>query len=173
MSWVGVRRAVLGPSTPQALLAIALLGFLLVTLIWPLLNVVATGFLTSDGRLTTDYVELVLTDPVLLAGLRNSLLIALGTTLVALLIALPLAVLSGRYEFPGRVLFSSLLLVPMVLPPFVGALGTRLLLGRFGPLTLLFGDDMGRGVDWLGSLRYFGVVAVEALGLYPIILLNL
>ena len=174
MTWAGkLRRALLGPSTPHGLLAIAVLGFLLVTLIWPLLNVIATGFLTSDGRLTTDYLELVSTDPVLLAGLRNALLIALGTTLVALLLALPLAVLGSRYDFVGRTLFGSLLLVPMVLPPFVGALGTRLLLGRFGPLTMLVGDETGRGIDWLGSLRYFGVVAVEALGLYPIILLNL
>lgn len=174
MSWAArLRRSVLGPSTAHGALAIVLLSFLLITLIWPLLNVVATGFLSSDGRLTTDYLQLVLTDPVLLAGLLNSLLIATGTTLVALVLALPLAVLSSRFEFPGRVLFSSLLLVPMVLPPFVGAIGTRLLLGRFGPLTLLFGDDAGRGVDWLGSLRYFGVVAVEALGLYPVILLNL
>lgn len=174
MSWAGkLRRALLGPSTPHGLLAIAVLGFLLVTLIWPLLNVIATGFLTSDGRLTTDYLELVTSDPVLLAGLRNALSIALGTTLVALLLALPLAVLGSRYEFAGRSLLASLLLVPMVLPPFVGALGTRLLLGRFGPLTMLVGDETGRGIDWLGSLRYFGVVAIEALGLYPIILLNL
>jgi iron(III) transport system permease protein len=174
VSWAGkLRRALLGPSTPHGVLAILVLGFLVVTLIWPLLNVVATGFLTSDGRLTTDYLRLVLADPVLLAGLRNALSIAIGTTLVALLLALPLAVLSSRYEFAGRTLFSSLLLVPMVLPPFVGALGTRLLLGRFGPLTMLVGDEAGRGIDWLGSLRYFGVVAVEAFGLYPIILLNL
>lgn len=174
MSWAGkLRRALLGPSTPHGLLAIAVLGFLLVTLIWPLLNVIATGFLTSDGRLTTDYLELVTSDPVLLAGLRNALSIALGTTLVALLLALPLAVLGSRYEFAGRSLLASLLLVPMVLPPFVGALGTRLLLGRFGPLTMLVGDETGRGIDWLGSLRYFGVIAIEALGLYPIILLNL
>ena len=77
MSWAGkLRRALLGPSTPHGLLAIAVLGFLLVTLIWPLLNVIATGFLTSDGRLTTDYLELVISDPVLLAGLRNALSIA-------------------------------------------------------------------------------------------------
>ena len=98
---------------------------------------------------------------------------AAAPTLVVLGLALPLAVLNSRYEFRGRMLFSSLLLVPMVLPPFVGALGTRLLLGRFGPLTILFGDAHGPGVDWLGSLRIFGVVAVEALALYPIILLNL
>jgi iron(III) transport system permease protein len=150
-----------------------LLLFLVVTLIWPLLNVVATGFMTSQGDFTLEYLKLVLSDAVLISGLVNATLIASATTLVALGLALPLAVLNSRYEFPGRVLFSSLLLVPMVLPPFVGAIGTRLLLGRYGPLTILFDDETGAGVDWLGHLRYFGVVAVEALALYPIILLNL
>jgi iron(III) transport system permease protein len=163
----------LGPKPKQAFGAALLFGFLLVALIWPLLNVVAAGFMTSDGRFTHEYLRLVLTDPVLLGGLLNATLIATATTLVALGLALPLAVLNSRYEFRGRALFSSLLLVPMVLPPFVGALGTRLLLGRFGPLTILFGDAHGSGVDWLGSLRIFGVIAVEALALYPIILLNL
>jgi iron(III) transport system permease protein len=174
VSWVSrLRLGLLGPKPAHALGAALLLAFLLVTLIWPLLNVVAAGFLTGDGRFTGEYLALVLTDPVLLAGLLNASLIAVATTLVALGLALPLAVLNSRYDFPGRALFSSLLLVPMVLPPFVGAIGTRLLLGRFGPLTILFGDDTGTGVDWLGSLRIFGVIAVEALGLYPIILLNL
>src|SRR5690349_8834025 len=173
MSWSALRHGVVGPRPLHALGALALLAFLVVTLIWPLLNVVAAGFLTSDGRFTTAYLSLVLTDPVLLAGLVNALVIASATTAVALGLALPLAVLGSRYEFPGRALFGSLLLVPMVLPPFVGAIGTRLLLGRFGPLTMLFGDAHGTGVDWLGRLRIFGVVAVEALGLYPIILLNL
>lgn len=168
-----LRLGLLGPRPAHAFGAALLLVFLVVTLIWPLLNVVATGFMTSDGRFTHEYLRLVLTDPVLLGGLLNATFIAVATMLVALGLALPLAVLNSRYEFSGRALFSSLLLVPMVLPPFVGAIGTRLLLGRFGPLTILFADEHGSGVDWLGRLRIFGVVAVEALALYPIILLNL
>ena len=174
MSWRGrLARRLLGPKPAHGLGAALLLAVLLVTLIWPLVNVVAAGFTTSDGRFTGAYLALVLTDPVLLRGLFNATFIAVATTLVALGLALPLAVLNSRYEFPGRALFSALLLVPMVLPPFVGALGTRLLLGRFGPLTILFGDEQATGVDWLGSLRLFGVIAVESLSLYPIILLNL
>jgi iron(III) transport system permease protein len=157
----------------HAVLAAVLVLFLSVTVIWPLLNVVAVGFQTSDGSFTGAYLRLVLADPVLVRGLLKATLIAVGTTVVALVLAVPLAVIAARYDFTGRTLLSSLLLVPMVLPPFVGALGTRLLLARFGPLTQLFGDASGRGVDWLGSLRSFGVVGVEALALYPIILLNL
>jgi iron(III) transport system permease protein len=166
-------RRLLGPRPAHAVLASLLVLFLALVLIWPLLNVVAVGFETSDGRFTTKYLELVLTDPVLTRGLLRATLIAVGTTLSALALALPLAIIGNRYDFFGRGLLSSLLLVPMVLPPFVGAIGTRLLLARFGPLTQLFVGADGRGVDWLGSLRLFGVIAIEALALYPIILLNL
>lgn len=177
MSWRGHLGAgwdrALGPRPAHAVVALGVVFFLFVVLIWPLLNVVAAGFLTNEGRLTTDYLRLVMSDPVLVRGLLKATCIALATTSVALILALPLAVMLARYDFPGRALFSSLLLVPMVLPPFVGAIGMRLLLGRFGPITQILGDPTGMGVDWLGSLRAVGVVAIEALALYPIILLNL
>ena len=162
----------LGPKPKHAALAAVIVLTLSVTLIWPLLEVVVAGFQRSDGSLTTDYLRLVWSNPVVVKGLLRAMSIALGTTLLALGMALPLAVLSTRFDFTGRALLSSLLLVPMVLPPFVGAIGMRLLLGRFGPLSQLLGAD-ARGIDWLGSLRVFGVVAVEALALYPIIFLNL
>jgi iron(III) transport system permease protein len=63
--------------------------------------------------------------------------------------------------------------MPLILPPFVGALGMRLVLARFGPITQLVAPASTVGVDWLGSLRVGGVIVVEALGLYPILLLSL
>ena len=162
----------LGPKPKYAVLAAGIVLVLAVILIWPLLEVVVAGFQRSDGSLTTDYLRLVWSNPVVVHGLLRAMLIAFGTTALALVLALPLAVLSTRFDFPGRALLSSLLLVPMVLPPFVGAIGMRLLLGRFGPLTQLLGAET-IGIDWLGSLRIFGVVTVEALALYPIIFLNL
>jgi iron(III) transport system permease protein len=171
--WRALGQRVLGPRPAHAGLAALLLLFLFLVLIWPLLNVVEVGFQTSAGHFTTDYLKLVLTDPVLTRGLLRATLIALCTTALALALALPLAFIASRYQFRCSGLLSALLLLPMVLPPFVGAMGTRLLLSRFGPLTQMFGSLEGRGVDWLGSLRVFGVIVVEALALYPIILLNL
>ncbi len=154
-------------------LAAALLAFFAVFLIWPIVSVVATGFRAREGGFTLDYLRLIAANPVLLRGLLNSTLIALLTTGLTLLIALPLAVLSVKYTFPGRGIMSGLLLVPMVLPPFVGAVGMRLVLSRFGPLTMLTGAGGELGFDWLGSMRLAGVVGVMALSLYPIMLLNL
>ncbi len=168
------RAARTGRASPLHLtLAALLLLFFLVFLIWPIFNVVMTGFRTRDGSFTLDYLQLILTNPVLLRGLLNSTIIAVLTTTLTLIIALPLAVLSVRYDFRGRGIMSGLMLVPMILPPFVGAVGMRVVLARYGPLTQLVGAGDGIGIDWLGSLRLFGVVVVEALGLYPIMLLNL
>src|SRR5688572_16465147 len=154
-------------------LALLLLLFFAVFLIWPIFNVVVTGFTTRDGAFTLDYLRLILSSPVLLRGLLNATIIAVLVTTLTLVIALPLSVLSVRFDFPGRAIVSGLLLVPMILPPFVGAVGMRLVLARYGPLTQLVGAGDGVGIDWLGTLRLFGVVIVEALGLYPIMLLNL
>lgn len=167
----------IGRATPfHTLLAMLLLVFFATFLIWPIFNVVATGFRTKDGAFTPDYLKLVLTNPVYLRGLMNSTLIAVLTTSLTLIIALPLAVLSVRFEFRGRAVMGGLALVPMILPPFVGAVGMRLVFSRFGPLTQLL-DMLGfgpypLGIDWLGNMRLFGVVIIEALGLYPIMLLN-
>ena len=55
-------------------------------------------------------------------GIFNSACIAIAVTILATLISIPLAVLSVRYDFRGKGLLSGLLLVPLILPPFVGAI---------------------------------------------------
>jgi iron(III) transport system permease protein len=152
-------------------LLLAVYAFFAVFLLWPIGQIVYTGFVTPDGHPTTAYLQLIFSDPNLLLGLRNSLFVALSTTTLAAIIAIPLALISTKFDFPFKRLFSGLLLVPLILPPFVGAIGMRLLLGRFGPITELLGLG-AHGFDWLGKLQYAGVVTVQALGLYPIMLLN-
>jgi iron(III) transport system permease protein len=153
-------------------MALFLYLFFAVFLLWPVVQIVRTGFVRQDGRITLDYVRLIFSDPLLMRGLLNAATVAVSVTLLTLVISLPLAVLGVRHEFPGRKLLSGLLLVPLVLPPFVGAIGMRMLLGRFGPLTQLLGGGPA-GIDWMGKYRLAGIIVVEALGLYPIMLLNL
>jgi len=116
-----------------------------------------------------------------LGGMGNSLVIAIATTFLCLLMALPLAVLATRFEFRGKALLTSLVMVPLILPPFVGAIGLRALLGRYGALNALL-VSIGilppdhPGIDFLGSDffggRFTGIVIAEALHLYPILFLN-
>jgi iron(III) transport system permease protein len=134
----------------------------------PLGSVVIGGFFV-DGHFTFDYIIGVFNNPIYREGLFNSLLIGLGTICLATLIALPLAWLANRYQFPGKSVLTALLLVPMILPPFVGAIGFQQIFGQYGALNAVF--NLG-AIDWLANGRYFGVIGLQALSLYPIMYLN-
>ena len=145
--------------------------------VWPIGTVLAGAFVDGDGRVTWDFVGEVFRNRIYLEGLRNALLLAGGSTVAALALALPLAFVADRFEFPGKKLLSAAILVPMILPPFVGAIGIRQMLGQYGALNALLVKlgvlGAGETIDWLGSGRMWGVVALNALHLYPILFLNL
>lgn len=153
---------------PDSLLAWILAALFGAFLVLPVLKVIAGGFFVN-GHFTASYLLGVFQNPVYAEGLLNSLKIAVGSTLLACLLALPLAWLGYAYSFRGQKLFSALLLVPMVLPPFVGAIGFVQILGPYGALNALLGCGP---VDWLGQARLAGVIILQALSFYPIIYLN-
>ena len=146
-------------------LTAAILGVLF---FWPLSRVVSGGFWV-DGHFTWRYFFGVFRNAVYLEGLGNSLKIALGTTGLAMAVALPLAWISNQFDFPGKEAFSALVLVPLVLPPFVGAIGFQQIFGAYGVVNTLLG--LGPK-DWLGGGQYGGVVLLQTLSLYPILYLN-
>ena len=151
-------------------------AFFAVFFLWPIAQILRGGFVDADGRLTFAYLTALLADPIYLAGLRNSFLLACATTVLALLIALPLAFISDRFLFPGKNLLGSLVLIPMILPPFVGAIGIKQIFGQYGALNALIIHlglrPQGWTFDWFAANQFWGVVLVEALSLYPIIYLN-
>lgn len=156
---------------PQYLLMFGLLGLLGLFLVYPVAMTLRGAFYAdAAGRsgFTFANIALVFRDPVLREGLVNSLMLATTTTVLASIIALPLAVLSVRYRFPLKGVYNALVLVPLILPPFVGAIGFKMILGREGALNALLGTEW----DILGSARFFGVAVAQALSLYPIIYLN-
>ena len=88
---------------------------------------------------------------------------------------MPLALVAARHHFPGKAFFSALVLIPLILPPFVGAIGVRHLLGRAGSFNTILMDAgfLDAPFDLFGTGGIVGVIVVEALHLYPIIYLNL
>ncbi|HUF62544.1 MAG TPA: ABC transporter permease subunit [Verrucomicrobiales bacterium] len=162
-------------AAPLAISAVAFFFFALF-LFWPIAVSIRSAFLV-DGRFTLSILVETLRHPVYLEGLGNALVVACASTLAALLLAAPLAILSDRYQFPGRELLGAALLLPLILPPFVGALGARQILGQAGAFNALLFQlgwmDPAVPVDWLGQHRLAGIVAMNALHLFPIIYLNL
>lgn len=158
-------------SVPAYALLAGVVALLSVFLLYPIYLTVRGGFASdvSQGTgFTLDHIAMVFRDPAARLGLFNSFKIAAGTTGLAMLIGVPLAVLSAQFRFPGKRFFNAMALVPLILPPFVGAIGVRAILGREGALNALLGSDL----DILGSAKYWGVIAVQSLSLYPIIFLN-
>jgi len=151
-------------------------AFFAVFFLWPITQILKGGFVDADGRFTISFLTALLADPTYRDALLNSFLIACATTTLALLIALPLAFLSDRFLFPGKALLGSLVLIPMILPPFVGAIGIRQIFGQYGALNALLihlgARPPGWTFDWFAANQFWGVAVVEALSLYPIIYLN-
>jgi iron(III) transport system permease protein len=151
-------------------------AFFAVFFLWPVLQILKGGFIDADGRLTFGFLRTLLTDPTYVGALRNSFLLACAGTALALLIALPLAVISDRFLFPLKGLLNSAVLVPMILPPFVGAIGIKQIFGQYGAVNALIVATglrpHGWTFDWFAANQFWGVAIVEALSLYPIIYLN-
>ena len=113
-------------------------------------------------------------NPVYRGGIINSFLLSLLTTLLVFVLALPLAVLSDSYEFKGKGVWNVMILAPMILPPFVGALGFQQLLGYYGVINTFLSSCGWERVDFLGGNgKFYAVALIEALHLYPILYLNL
>jgi iron(III) transport system permease protein len=143
---------------------------------WPVLQILRGGFVDANGHFTTAYVGALLHDATYVTGLFNALLIASATTVVAMAVAVPLAWLNDRFVFPAKSLLGALVLVPMILPPFVGAIGIKQMFGQYGAFNALLHHlhllAPGATVDWFAANRFWGVVLVQAFALYPILYLN-
>ncbi len=166
-----LRRYDLSPVTAGVL--VFLWCFFIVFMLYPIAYVFSGAFFTDEG-FSLVFFKLMLSSPNYTLILANSINLGLAVTLFTTLISLPLAFLMVRYDFRGKGLLNGLLLIPLVLPPFVGAIGMRQILARFGSVNLLL-LEMGvidQPIDWLGG-GFWGVVILEVLHLYPIMYLNL
>lgn len=162
-------------------LAATIYGFTIVFFglffVYPIWHTVKEAFVTPEDTFTLVYIAEIFKNPIYVEGLINSFYMGLFTTLLSLLIALPLALMANHWDFKGKEVLNSLILVPLILPPFVGALGIRQILGQAGVFNSFLIDlglmDANAPHDWLGEGQLLGVVLMNALHLYPIAYLNI
>ena len=162
--------------TLSLLIFLGMTAFFACFFAYPIWAALESAFRGPDHRFTLTYVSEVFLNELYRDGLWNSFVIAVWTTLGSLCLALPLAVCYVRFAFPGRALLNSLVLMPMILPPFVGAIGIKTMLGQAGALNSFLINlglmDAMHPTDWLGQHRMLGIILMEVLHLYPIIYLN-
>lgn len=133
----------------------------------------------ADGShfFTLDFFASVFQNPIYREGLWNAFTLGIVSTLATLAIAFPLALVGHRYDFFGKPVLGVLVLAPMILPPFVGAVGVKQMLGVNGSFNALLIQsglmDAELPFDWLAHGRFAGIVLMNALHLYPILYMNI
>ncbi len=148
-----------------------ILAFLAFFLLIPVGLVVYTAFINETGGLTLGHFGNFFAQDVFRESFFNSLVVSLASVFFASLIAVPLAYLTVRFEFRGALLIQTLGVLPLIMPPFVGAVALQLIFGRNGSVNLLLSDWFGFTVPIMDGL--VGVTFVESIHYFPFILLNL
>jgi iron(III) transport system permease protein len=156
---------------PQAGLALAIGLLLVIFLVVPVLTVVYVAFTNSDGSITFSHFQSFFQLTLMREAFYNSLYVGGMSVLLSSVFALPLAYFTARFQFRGAILIQTLGVLPLIMPPFVGAAAMQLLFGRSGSVNLLLLDWFDFSIPFMEGLN--AVIFVEALHYFPFILLNL
>ncbi len=136
--------------------------FLFVFLIVPVAKVIYVAFQDPNtGALTLiNFVDFFNTS-LFQESFLNSLYVATMSVLLASVVSIPLAYFTTRFNFGGAVLIQTLGIIPLIMPPFVGAVAMLLLFGENGSANLLINDWFGFTIPFMEGLN--GVILVESI----------
>jgi iron(III) transport system permease protein len=165
---VRLGRIALGQYASAALIAL----FLIVFLVVPVLTVITAAFQAKGGGSFTliNFYDFAQND-LFRRSLWNSLYVSCMAVVWATVLALPLAYITTRFEFKGALLIQTLGVIPLIMPPFAGAIAMQLLFGRNGSINLLLGDWFDINIPLMEGLN--GVIFVQSVHYFPFILINL
>lgn len=149
-------------------IALLLIGLLLV----PVAQVMIVAFQdASTGAATLqNFIDFFQTS-LFRESFWNSFYVSAMSVVVATAIALPLAYITTRFHFSGSILIQSLGFIPLIMPPFVGAVAMQLIFGRNGTINLIIREKFGFDIPFMNGLN--GVILVQSIHYFPFILINL
>ncbi len=161
-------RANFGPKMLAVLIALFLITFLVI----PVAKVFFVAFQDpSTGAFTLVNFADFFNTSLFRESFWNSFYVSATSVVVASIIALPLAYFTSRFNFGGTVIIQTLGIVPLIMPPFVGAVAMQLLFGSNGSVNLLLEEYLGFTIPFMEGLN--GVIFVQSIHYFPFILINL
>jgi iron(III) transport system permease protein len=136
-------------------------------LIYPLIRLLKVSCLV-EGKFSLQNFKDFFSKSYYVNTIFNSLKVSIVTTLVSLVIGVPLAYFYQMYEIKGKSLLQVLVILCSMSAPFIGAYSWIVLLGRNGIFTKMF-EAIGIQV---GSIYGFkGILLVLSLQLFPLVFL--
>ena len=148
------------------LMSVLILGALLVL---PLLEVLKIGLWNEETQsFTLDFYKKLLTHKYYVGALVNSMIVGVGGMLGACLLGIPLAYFTTRYRIRGRSLISTLSVMALVSPPFIGAYSWIVVLGNNGWVTQWV-KSLGLNLPTIYGAH--GIILVFSLKFFPFVYL--
>lgn len=140
---------------------------LLAYVIYPMYKTFAQSVVDQEGSLSLENYIRFFTTEANLESLYNSIFISIVSVITCAIVGVGMAFLLNRYEFPGRRFLSVLALVPMALPPLIGAISFSFLYGSSGIFPRLFQaifqlDDVPFALTGI-----WGIIVVHTFTMYP------
>jgi iron(III) transport system permease protein len=166
----GVARWRAGVDWWQSGILVLLLLILTAFILYPVLSVLWISLSDDQGNLTFIHFVNFFRRPLFREALWNTLLSGALVVLFGAILGVPLAYIIARYDFSGKLLLQTAATLPLVVPPFVGAVALQLILGRSGMVNLLLMNWFDTTIPFMEGLT--GVVIVQTLHFFPFILLN-
>jgi iron(III) transport system permease protein len=152
-----------------SIITIVTLAVLFILLILPIFSVFLVSFFDGKtGELTLgNYVQLF-TRNYYISGFKNTLFVGFLGTFGATLIGVPLAFFTSRYKIRGKALISTLAILVLVAPPFIGAYAWIMMFGSNGFVTNFFAFF---GINTPTIYGAHGIILVFTLKFFPFVFL--
>lgn len=135
-------------------------------ILYPFLALVVRSFQGEAGTLSLENYKMFFSKAYYYKTLFNGLKIAVVCTILSVMIGLPLAYISSRFNIWGKKILEIMIVMSLLSPPFIGAYSWILLLGRNGFITKLF---EGIGITFPTIYGFGGIVLVFTLKLFPFV----
>ena len=157
--------------TAEVLLLLSILILVVVVAI-PILLIFWNAFVV-EGKPDFHRALALLKEPDTFEALKNSLVIAGGTTVLSTIIGVFFAWLVSRTDLPYKATMKVLFLVPFMLPSFIGALAWKILLSpRGGHINRLLMDLFHLEDPVFNIMSLGGIIAVETMYLFPFVFIQ-
>lgn len=149
------------------LLVGGLLLIVLAVILYPSITFIRSS-LTADGRLSLDNYGQIFAASDAVRVLRNTLVVASLSTLGATVLGALLAWLTERVQIPLKRVWEALLVVPYLIPPFIGAVAWVYLLGPVGYINRAWQQLTGTRERLFVIYGEAGIILVMIFYSYPI-----
>ena len=149
--------------------SLLLLALFVVFLLFPMVGLLKQSVFNSDGQFSLDNFRrfFTYTNGYYLKPLANSVKVTIVTTLVSLLLGVPIAYFYSFYKIRGAKFLFVVAILCSMSAPFIGAYSWILLLGRSGAITKFLSALLG--VKMPAIYGFKGILLVQSLKFFPLV----